>query len=498
MAATESSRSGAADALATAGAMLGRGRWAARAFARYDAATVDRIVESVAAAAEAHAPEYAEWAVRETGFGVVEHKTRKNLACSRGIVEAYRGRDYVSPRVDPATRTVAVPRPAGVILALTPSTNPVCTVYVKTLLALLTRNAILISPHPAAREVCTAAAHTLAEAAVAAGAPDGVVQVVDQPSISLVEALMSDARTDLIVATGGPAVVRAAYRSGTPALGVGPANVPVLVDATADVPAAAEQIATSKSFDNSVLCTNESVLIAEDAVADRLVIALRGSGAHLLEDAESLRLRAALFPDGRFDTRFVGQDARTIAAEIGLRVDPGTRLLLAPFELAVPEEPLAHEKLCPVLGFLRVPTASRGIDAAATLPRISGATHSAAIHSSDPATVLAYSAALPVLRVSVNVGSSLDSSGFTTLPAPSMTIGTGYPGGSSAGGNLAPEHLLNWTRIAYNADSRVPFGDFSGLDPWTAPAATVPPYPYPHHTPGSSPSPRSGRPTGST
>lgn len=482
--------------LARARATLSRARWAARVFAGYGKQSVDRIVQSVAAAAEGRAAEFGEWAVRETGFGVAEHKTRKNVACSRGIVDAYRDHDYVTPRIEPETKSVAVPRPAGVILALTPSTNPVCTVYFKILLALMTRNAVLISPHPAAREVCVAAARALGDAATAAGAPDGVVQVVEHPSVPLVEALMADERTDLIVATGGCAMVQAAYGSGTPALGVGPANVPVLVDATADVAAAATRIVDSKSFDNSVLCTNESVLIAEEAVADRLVAALRQAGAHLLDAGECERLRAALFPGGRFDTRFVGKDARWIGREVGLRVDAAARVLLAPFELAVPEEPLAHEKLCPVLGFLRVPSAERGIGAAAALLRIGGAGHSAAIHSTDPATILAYSAALPVLRVSVNVGNSLGSSGFETLLSPSMTIGTGYLGGSSAGANLAPEHLVNWTRIAYNADAAVPFGDFTGLDPW-APGPTsgpVPPYPRPSNAQPAVAAHRNGSP----
>jgi acetaldehyde dehydrogenase / alcohol dehydrogenase len=452
------------DGLAGARAMLARAEWAARAFAGYDKETVDRIVESVAAAAEARAQRYARWAVQETGFGVVEHKTRKNIAGSRGVVEAYRDHDYVNPRVDPASRTLALPRPAGVVLALSTATNPVCTVYRTVLLALLTRNAVLLSPHPAASQVCADVAGVLAEAARAAGAPDGVVQLVEQPSAALAESLMADPRTDLIVVTGGPAMVRAAYRSGTPALGFGPANVPVLVDASADPVEAATRIVHSKSFDNSVLCTSESVLIAEDAVADRLLAELRRSGAHALDAGECARLRAALFPGGRFDTRFVGRDAPSIAAELGLRVADGTRVLLAPFELAVPEEPLAHEKPCPVLGFVRVASARRGIAVAGALLRIGGdaghpaATSSAAIHSADPATVMAYSAALPVRRVSVNVGNSLGASGADTV--------------------LAPEHLVNWARIGYNDDAGVPFGDLAGLHPWSAPAGPVPPYPH--------------------
>ena len=350
--------------------MLDRARWATRAFATYDCDSVLRIVEAVVRAAEENAEKYGEWAVRETGFGVVADKVVKNRLCSRGILEAYRDHDYVTPRVDAERKIVEVPRPAGVVLALTPSTNPVSTVYFKVILSLLTRNAVVVSPHPYAKECCSDATRVLAEAAVAAGAPDGVIQWVEEPSVPLIDALMTDPRTDVILATGGVAVVRAAYSSGNPAIGVGPGNVPVLVDATADLPRAARKLVDSKAFDNSVLCTNESVLVVEDAVADRLLREMAKHGAHLLDDGERDRVRDAVFPGGRFDTSMVGRDAATIAERAGVRVPPKTRVLLAPFDLAVKEEPLAHEKLCPVLGVTRVPTARRGIHQPARLVNV--------------------------------------------------------------------------------------------------------------------------------
>jgi len=458
-------------------AMLQRAQWAAQAFARFDKATVDRITAAAAQAGAARAGEYAEWAVRETGFGVAEHKMLKNLACSTGLAEAYAGHDYVTPRLDPAAKIVEIPRPAGVLFALTPSTNPVATVFTKVLLALMTRNAVVVSPHPLARECSADAARALATAAVAAGAPDGVIQVVDEPSVPLINALMTDERTSVIVATGGVAVVRAAYSSGNPAIGVGPGNVPVLVDGTADLAKAAKRIADSKSFDNSVLCTNESVLIVTEAAAGTLGRHLKREGCHLLEPADRDKIRDLVFPGGRFDTRFVGQDAAWIAAQAGLRVPGTTRVLLAPFGLVVPEEPLAHEKLCPVLGVVTVPSEEQGIDAARAVLRIGGKGHSAAIHSASPATIMAYGAALDVLRIAVNAGSSLGSSGIETGLAPSMTIGTGFFGRSSVGENLQPKHLVQWTRLAYSNDPAEVFGDFAGLNPWQAPAGTVPPYP---------------------
>lgn len=457
--------------------MLERARWASRAFATYDRGSVMRIVEAVTRTAEAEAERYAEWAVRETGFGVVADKVIKNRLSSGGLLEAYRDHDYVTPRIDEERKIVEVPRGAGVVLALTPSTNPVSTVYFKVILSLLTRNAVVVSPHPYAKECCSDAARRLAEAAVAAGAPDGVVQWVEEPSVPLIDALMTDPRTDVILATGGVAVVRAAYSSGNPAIGVGPGNVPVLVDATADLTRAAKKLVDSKSFDNSVLCTNESVLIVEEAVADRLLREMARHGAHLLDPDERDRVRDTVFPGGRYDTSMVGRDAAWIAEKAGVRIPPRTRVLLAPFDLAVKEEPLAHEKLCPVLGVTRVPNAHRGIRAAEAMLRIGGAGHSAVIHSNDPRTVMEYAAAVDVLRVTVNEGGSTGSAGFTTNLAPSMTIGTGFVGRSSLSENLEPRHLVNFSRIAYSKDPSEVLPSFEGITPWAAPAGPVPPYP---------------------
>lgn len=472
---------------AFAGHMLERAVWAAESFATYDADSVGRIAQAVADAAYEASGHYAEWAVRETGMGVVADKIRKNQACSRGILEFYRGQDFVSPRVDELDKIVEIPRPAGVVLALTPTTNPVSSVYFKVLIAMLTRNAIVVAPHPRAKLSCADAAHMLSAAAVEAGAPDGIIQVVDEPTIPLMEALMSDDRTDVIVATGGSSVVRAAYSSGNPALGVGPGNVPVFVDATADVRLAAQRIVDSKAFDNSLLCTNESVLIAEDAVADGLMREMQRVGAHFLDVDDVNRLREYMFPEGHLNTDVVGKDAVWIADKIGLRLTAKTRLLVAPFDVVRSEEVLAHEKLSPVIGMVRVPDADRGVRAARAVVRIAGAGHSAAIHSENSHTIMNYAALVPVLRISVNVGNSTGSAGLDTNLAPSMTIGTGFAGRSSIGDNLEPKHLLNWARVAYNSDESVRMANLSGVEIWQVPAGAVPIYPI-----ASNATPRSG------
>jgi acetaldehyde dehydrogenase/alcohol dehydrogenase len=277
---------------------------------------------------------------------------------------------------------------------------------------------------------------------------------------------MSDEGVDVIVATGGTAVVRAAYRSGNPSLGVGPGNVPALVDATADVAQAARCLADSKAFDNSILCTNESVAIVEERVADALERELERCGAHVLDPDESDKVRRALYPEGRINTALAGKDAAALAEAAELEVPQGTRVLVAPFPLIVPEEPLALEKLFPLLGLVRVPDAARGIDAARALLRIGGAGHSAVIHSRDARTILAFGAAVRVLRVSVNAPGSTGGAGLDTNLAPTMTVGTGFFGRSSLTENLEPRHLTQWTRVAYATDE--PFGDFAGLEPWEA------------------------------
>jgi len=246
------------------------------------------------------------------------------------------------------------------------------------------------------------------------------------------------------------------------------------VDATADLPKAAKRIVTSKSFDNSILCTNESVLVAEEAIAGKLERHLQNEGAHLCEGEECPRLSGYLFPEGKFNLAALGKDASWIAKEAGLRVAARTKILLAPFDLAVPEEPFAREKLCPVLGYIRVPHAKRGIDVSRAIMRIAGSGHSAAIHSRDPKTIMAFAANLQALRVAVNSPCSTGAAGFDTLLAPSMTIGTGYIGRSSIGDNVGPQHLVNWVRIAYDKDAAETLGDFDGIEPWDSTARLAP------------------------
>lgn len=467
--------------IARAGTALQRAQWAAGTFAKYEAGHVTRIVRAVAQVAHDHAQDLAEKAVKETGFGVVEDKVAKNRALSRGFVEAYATADFSSPRLDPDNKMIHTPKPAGVIFALTPSTSPVAALYFKVLSALLTRNAIVISPHPRTAQTCTEAAELLSLAATVAGAPDGVIQILREPTVPLIEATMADHRVNLILATGGAAVVKAAYRSGTPALGVGPGNAPVVVDETANVEAAARHIVASKTFDNSVLCTAESVLIAVQSVAKPLLEQLRRHGGHVCSPSETEQLRQLVFPDGRFNTDIVGISAPEIAKRAGFTTGGSTRLLLTPITHMLPEEVLTREKLSPILAVREVEDFDRAVLEAKSLLRIVGIGHSAVLHSETPQRVLDFSTALPVHRISVNAPGSLGNAGLgTTLPV-TMSVGTGFAGGSSSGDNLSPEHLVQWNRTAYSDDPAVKFPQFSGLAPSQRfdPGTRVPPHPVP-------------------
>lgn len=409
-----------------AATLLGRARWAARAFAGYDLATVRTIALAVATAGEQHARAHAEWVVRETGVGVVDDKERRHLGCSRDLHHRYQG-DWVSMRTVPADGSSLLPRPAGVVVALTPWTDPVSSVYATVLSAVLTRNAVVIVPHPRARECCAGASRVLGEAAAAAGAPDGVVQCVQDPNPALAESLVRDDRVDLVVAVGDPDVVQAARTSGHPVLGLEPANVPVLVDASADPVEVARRLVASLAFDNSLSTTSESVLVVHEDAATSVIGALREQGAALLDADQGRRLGALMFPAGRHAERFVGQSASWVAGQAGVRVGSGTRVLVAPIEAAVPDEPLAHRKLAPVLGLLVVPSARHALAAARAVMRLGGAPHLAAVHSTDQQTVVDLAAAVNDGVVVVDAGAS------SADPGP--------------GRQVQPSDFVQWVRV---------------------------------------------------
>lgn len=443
--------------------MLDLAAAAAADFVEYDRARVARIVAAAARVVEAEAAPLARRAVDETGFGVVADKASKNQGIAKTFLDDYANSDFCAQRVDAEKRMMLIPRPAGVVFGVTPSTSPVAAVAFKVLCALLTRNAIIISPHPGSKQVSIDTAKLLANAAEQAGAPRGAVQVVEEPSIPLVEAMMADSRVKLVIATGGGGVVRSAYRSGTPALGVGPGNAPVVVDETTDLKQVSDKLIQSKTYDNGVLCTTESVLIAVDSISSRLLKLLAAKGAYVCSPEETHRIRDYAYPGGKFNTQVVGRDATTIAAAASVVVPANTKILLTPIDSVTPDEPLTHEKLSPILAYRQVADFAQATADAASILSATGAGHSAAIHSEDPQRVLDYSFALPVHRIAVNVPASLGNAGFGTNLPVSMSLGTGYIGGSSSSENLNPEHFVQWSRTAYSSNIFDRFPNFDGL-----------------------------------
>lgn len=445
------------------GDMLDRATTAAAEFAEFDYPRVRRILDAVARAGEQHAERLGYLAAEETGFGVAEDKVTKNFATIRQMMQEYAGQNYCDHRIDTEKKILLTPKPAGVIFGVTPSTGATAAIFFKVMSALISRNAIIISPHPAGKRVGAETVGILARAAEEAGAPVGAVQVLAEPTIPLVEAVMADKRTRLVLATGGGPVVNAAYRSGTPAIGVGPGNPPTIVDETADIAKAAEDIVASKKFDNSILCTAESVLFAVESIVPRLLSHLQARDVYVCTPAETQKIRDFVYPGGKFNAKAVGQYAEDLARSAGFTVPAGTRVLLTQFENVVDAEPLTHEKLCPVLGFVVVPDFETAVRRAVDLVRIVGVGHSAGIHSNNPQRVLDYAYELPTHRIAVNVPACLGNAGIGTNLPITMSVGTGYLGGGTQEQNLNPDLLVHWSRTVYSADPSVTFPDFSNL-----------------------------------
>lgn len=432
---------------------------AAADFSHFNTGQVERIVNAVVEAAAEKAEFYAEWAVRETGYGNVEAKVAKNLATSVGLRDTYDVAEFVEPRVDLEKKLIAIPKPAGVVLAPMPCTNPIMTVNFKVIANLVARNAVILCPHPAAKECCTHAAHFLAEVAESVGAPKGCVQILEEPSITVVNMLMQDPRTALIMATGGPALVNAAYSSGNPAVGVGAGNVAAYVDETADIEKAGADVVVGNSFDYGLPCTCESVVLAERAIADDLKKAMIAGNAWFVEGEDNQKLRDFLFPDGVNNPAALGKSAQWIGEQAGVAVPETAQSIVMEITHIGPDEPVSREKMFPVLGFFVM---EGGVDVAIenamAMLNMMGKGHSAVLHTQDPKVVAKYTAALPVCRISINTAGMTGNAGLSTNLPETGAVGTGFFGGSSTSENIGPKHLVQYTYVAYDSDPSIEMG----------------------------------------
>ena len=415
---------------------------------------IDEIVMAMARAIEPEAERLARLAVEETGHGNIPDKRIKNLFNSLNVAEWLRNvRTLGVLWRDEAAKIAAIGEPMGVVAALIPVTNPTSTVIFKALSAVKSGNAVVCAPHPRGVRSGVATAQVLAGAAEQAGAPPALVQCLDEVTVQGTAELMRHRRTSVVMATGGAAMVRAAYSSGKPTLAVGAGNVPVWVHGSIaeDIGEVAEQILTSKSFDHGTACVAEQAVIADRSIARALRHEMKLRGAYFCTAGEARRLAGVLFaPDGSILPGNVGQAAARLAALADFGVPPRTRVLVAELERVGPAEPLSAEKLNPVLAWYEAADAERGIALADAIVRFGGRGHTGVVHAHDPEAVAAFGR-IPTGRVLVNTPAITGGMGFSTALEPSFMLGTGTVSGSIVSDNVTALHLINIKRVAYES-----------------------------------------------
>ncbi len=436
-------------------------REAQRRFSHYTQQQVDTIFLAAATAADQNRLPLAKMAVEETGMGVVEDKVIKNHYAAEYIYNAYKNTKTCGViEEDRAAGYTRVAEPVGLITAVIPTTNPTSTAIFKTLIAIKTRNGILISPHPRAKNSTIAAAKVVLEAAVAAGAPEGIIGWIDAPSLEKTNLAMQEA--DLILATGGPGMVKAAYSSGRPALGVGAGNVPAVIDGSADILLAVNSILHSKTFDNGMICASEQSVIVLDSIYDRVKAEFARRGAYFLSPEETEQVRKTILVNGSLNARIVGQSAGKIALLSGITVPEGTKALIGEVERVDPGEEFAHEKLSPVLAMYRAADFEEAMDKADRLIGDGGLGHTASLFLDELTArdkLDAFARRMRTCRVVVNSPSSHAGIGdlYNFRLAPSLTLGCGSWGGNSVSENVGVKHLLNIKTVAERRENMLWF-----------------------------------------
>jgi len=420
-------------------------------YRRFTQEQVDAIVEAMAAAARAHARRVAEMAVEETGYGNAPDKLSKNLLAADLLPRTIRGMKTIGViREIPDKKVVEIATPMGVVAAILPTTNPTSTAIYKVVIALKSGNAIVVSPHPRAKRCSCEIVAVMAEAAIRAGAPEGVIQCINEPTLEATNALMKHKRTAIILSTGGSGIVRAAYSSGKPALGVGPGNVPVLVDTSADIARAVEGVVQGKTFDYGTICSSEQAIVAERSLRDRILAELKLRKAHICtEDQAKALARVLLTPQFTVTADLVGQAAPIIARKSGFDVPPDTTVLVAEIAGVGKEHPLSAEKLSPVLSLLFVESFEAAIVACQAILRFGGLGHTCAIYGTDDVRIREYAMRMPAFRVLANTPTPQGATGITTNVFPAMTLGCGAVAGNITSDNIGPQHLINMKRLAY-------------------------------------------------
>src|SRR5512144_3282282 len=427
-----------------------RARDAQRQFLKATQAEVDRICAAMAQAAADASVTLGKMATEETGYGVPEHKTLKNLLSSQILWEAIKDIPTVGViRSDSVKKTYDIAWPVGVVAALTPSTNPTSTTMFKTLIAVKAKNAIVVAPHPFAAKCCAETIRIMAEAGERAGMPKGLISCMTSVTLPGTQELMKHKYVALILATGGSDMVRAAHSVGKPAYGVGPGNVPAYVDRSADLQRAAKYIVASKAFDHSVICATEQAVVADRPIAAQLEEAMKAEGAYFVGDDIKKTLAKNLFVGHLPNPKGVGKSPQQLAQMYGFSVPDWARILVVKLNSVGTEEPLSGEKLTTVLGWYEVDGWEQGCERSIQLINYGGRGHSQVIHARDERVIMEFGLQKPVFRIVVNTFGTLGTTGYTTGLMPSMTLGSGGVGGAITGDNITVHHMYNVKRLAY-------------------------------------------------
>jgi acetaldehyde dehydrogenase (acetylating) len=420
-------------------------------YREYDQTAVDRVVAAVAEAAEVEAVPLAKMANEETGFGRWEDKVIKNLFASRNVYNYIRDLKTVGIINEDSSRgVIEIGVPVGVVAGLIPSTNPTSTVIFKSLIALKAGCAIVFSPHPGAKKAIAAAVDIIRTALDREGVPHDLIGVIPHPTMEATNELMRHRDVSLILATGGSAMVKAAYSSGTPAIGVGPGNGPSFIEKSADIELAVKRIFDSKTFDNGTICASEQSIVTESVIKAKVMEEIQRQGGYFLPPGDSEKVEKILMgPSGTMNAKLVGRTADYIARVAGITIPKGTRVLLGEETRVGPKFPYSKEKLMPVLGFYVEENWERACERCIEILVAEGAGHTMSIHSRDEKIIREFGLKKPVSRLIVNSPAALAGVGATTGLNPSLTLGCGAVGGNASSDNIGPLNLINIRRVAY-------------------------------------------------
>ncbi len=443
-------------------ALIERVSKAQKILATYSQEQVDKIFEAMAIAANANRIPLAKMAVEETGMGVVEDKVIKNHFAAEEIYNKYRNTKTCGVLEHDATNGLTkIAEPLGIIAGVIPTTNPTSTTIFKSLISLKTRNGIIFSPHPRAKKCTVYTAKLMLDAAVKAGAPEGIIGWIEEPSIELTQHLMSHQGINLILATGGPGMVKSAYSSGNPALGVGAGNTPAIIDETADIKMAVSSILMSKTFDNGMICASEQSVIVHKDIYDEVRKEFEYRGAYLLDKKEKEKVAKTIVIDGKLNAKIVGQPAAKIAEMAGLKVPANAKVLIGEAQKIGPEEEFSYEKLSPVLAMYKAQDFNQAVEMARDLVNFAGPGHTSVLYTANQNAdrIKHFSEVVETGRMLVNTPSSQGGIGdlYNFRLDPSLTLGCGSWGGNAASDNIGVKHLMNIKNVAERRENMLWF-----------------------------------------